>query len=102
MPIDGFPNSLTPKLAAAGCRRPEQAAGNIGLLAFDAASRSSLETILPTLLAALGRLPDPDLALNNLERFAQKVIDRHFLLGLFATTRGFCTSHSRSSAAPSS
>jgi glutamate-ammonia-ligase adenylyltransferase len=81
--MDGFPNSLTPKLAAAGCRRPDQAAANIGLLAPDAASRSSLETILPTLLAALGRLPDPDLALNNLERFAQKVIDRHFLLGLF-------------------
>jgi len=81
--MDDFPNSLTPKLAAAGCRRPDQAAGNIGLLAFDAASRSSLETILPTLLAALGRLPDPDLALNNLERFAQKVINRHFLLGLF-------------------
>jgi len=83
MAMDDFPNSLSPKLAAAGCRRPDQAAGNIGLLAFDAASRSSLETILPTLLAALGRLPDPDLALNNLERFAQKVIDRHFLLGLF-------------------
>jgi glutamate-ammonia-ligase adenylyltransferase len=83
MTTDGFPNSLTPKLAAAGCRRPDQAANNIGLLANDAASRSSLETILPTLLASLGRLPDPDLALNNLERFAQKVIDRHFLLGLF-------------------
>ncbi|MBP1778509.1 MAG: putative Glutamate-ammonia-ligase adenylyltransferase, partial [candidate division NC10 bacterium] len=81
--MDGFPNSLAPRLAAAGCRRPEQAASNIGLLASDAADRSSLETILPTLLAALGRLPDPDLALNNLERFAQKVIDRHFLLGLF-------------------
>jgi glutamate-ammonia-ligase adenylyltransferase len=81
--MDGFPNTLTPKLAAAGCRRPEQAAANIGLLAPDAASRSSLETILPTLLAALGRLPDPDLALNNLERFAEKVLDRHFLLGLF-------------------
>jgi len=81
--MDGFPNSLTPKLAAAGCRRPEQAASNIGLLASDAASRSSLERILPTLVAALGRLPDPDMALNNLERFAQKVIDRHFLLGLF-------------------
>ena len=81
--MDGFPHSLVPKLAAAGCRRPDQAASNLGLLASDAASRSSLERVLPTLLAALGRLPDPDLALNNLERFAQKVIDRHFLLGLF-------------------
>jgi glutamate-ammonia-ligase adenylyltransferase len=81
--MDGFPDSLTPKLAAAGCRLPKQAAKNIGLLAPDAASRSSLEAILPTLLSALGRLPDPDLALNNLERFSQKVLDRHFLLGLF-------------------
>ena len=81
--MDGFPNSLTPKLAAAGCRRPDQAAKNIGLLASDPGSRSSLELILPTLLGALGRLPDPDLALNNLERFAQKVLDRRFLLGLF-------------------
>ncbi len=81
--MDGFPNSLTPKLAAAGCRRPDQAAKNIGLLASDPGSRSSLELILPTLLSALGRLPDPDLALNNLERFAQKVLDRRFLLGLF-------------------
>ncbi len=81
--MEEFPHSLTPKLASAGCRRPEQAAKNIGLLAPDAASRSSLETILPTFFAALGRLPDPDLALNNLERFAQKVLNRHFLLGLF-------------------
>jgi glutamate-ammonia-ligase adenylyltransferase len=81
--MDGFPQTLIPKLASAGCRRPEQAAANIGLLAPDATSRSSLEGVFPTLLTALGRLPDPDLALNNLERFAQKVIDRHFLLGLF-------------------
>ncbi|RPI03140.1 MAG: glutamate-ammonia-ligase adenylyltransferase, partial [Zetaproteobacteria bacterium] len=81
--MDGFPHTLTPRLAAAGCRRPEQAATNLGLLAPDARSRSALEVFLPTLLAALGRLPDPDLALNNLEQFAQKVLDRHFLLGLF-------------------
>jgi glutamate-ammonia-ligase adenylyltransferase len=81
--MDGFPHALAPKLAAAGCRRPEQAATNIGLLAPDGRSRSSLEIFLPTLLTALGRVPDPDLALNNLERFAHKVLDRHFLLGLF-------------------
>ena len=81
--MDGFPHTLTPRLAAVGCRRPDQAAANIGLLAPDAASRSSLEIILPALLIALGRLPDPDLALNNLERFGQKVLDRNFLLGLF-------------------
>jgi glutamate-ammonia-ligase adenylyltransferase len=81
--MDAFPTSLIPKLAASGCRRPEQAAANIGLLAPDAVSRSMLQAILPILLSALGRLPDPDLALNNLERFSQKVLDRHFLLDLF-------------------
>ena len=43
--MDGFPDSLTPKLAAAGCRRPEQAAKNIGLLASDPGSQISAAQI---------------------------------------------------------
>ncbi|MBI2115815.1 MAG: hypothetical protein HYT85_12115, partial [candidate division NC10 bacterium] len=57
---------LTQKLAAAGCQHPEQAAKNIELLAPDAAVRSQLEAVLPSLLTGLKRVPDPDLALNNL------------------------------------
>ncbi|MBI2454681.1 MAG: bifunctional [glutamate--ammonia ligase]-adenylyl-L-tyrosine phosphorylase/[glutamate--ammonia-ligase] adenylyltransferase [candidate division NC10 bacterium] len=80
--MDNHTVQLTQKLAAAGCQHPEQAAKNIELLAPDAAVRSQLEAVLPSLLTGLKRVPDPDLALNNLERFNQAVLDRRFLLGL--------------------
>jgi len=76
-------NVLIQKLAAAGCRAPERAAKNLELLAPEASARVHLDTVLPDLLAALQRMPDPDLALNNLERFLQAVLDRRFLLTLF-------------------
>jgi glutamate-ammonia-ligase adenylyltransferase len=85
--MDTFGTTLSPKLAAAGCRRPDQAAKNLALVAPDAATRSQVEEILPTLLTALGRVPDPDLALNNLERYAQQVLDRQFLFSLFRNPR---------------
>ena len=85
--MDDFAITLSPKLAAAGCRRPDLATKNLTLLAPDAASRSQIEEILPTLLTALGRVPDPDLALNNLERYTQKVLDRQFLFSLFRNPR---------------
>jgi len=81
--MDSLATLLLPKLAAAGCRQPDQAARNLGRLAGDAATRSQLERVLPVLLTALRKVPDPDLALNNLERYAEKVLDRRFLLGLF-------------------
>ena len=85
--MNTFATTLSPKLAEAGCRRPDQAAKNLALVAPDAASRSQVEEILPTLLTALGRVPDPDLALNNLERYAQQVLDRQFLFSLFRNPR---------------
>jgi glutamate-ammonia-ligase adenylyltransferase len=85
--MDTFGTTLSPKLAAAGCRRPDQAAKNLALVAPDAATRSQVEEILPTLFTALGRVPDPDLALNNLERYAQQVLDRQFLFSLFRNPR---------------
>jgi [glutamine synthetase] adenylyltransferase / [glutamine synthetase]-adenylyl-L-tyrosine phosphorylase len=81
--MDTQTTRLALRLAAAGCRQPEQAAANLGRMAEDAAARTQLELVLPALLAALHKVPDPDLALNNLELFAQKVLDRHFLLSLF-------------------
>jgi glutamate-ammonia-ligase adenylyltransferase len=81
--MDTLSSQLVARLAAAGCRHPEQAAKNVEGLAPDAAARSQLESALPALLAGLQRVPDPDLALNNLERFNQAVLDRRFLLGLF-------------------
>ncbi len=81
--MDCSTNQLVERLAAAGCQHPERAAKNVELLAPDAAARSQLELALPALLTGLRRVPDPDMALNNLERFNQAVLDRRFLLGLF-------------------
>ncbi len=75
-------SQLAEKLAATGCQHPEQAAKNVEGLAPDASARSQLEAALPALLSGLRRVPDPDLALNNLDRFNQAVLDRRFLLGL--------------------
>ncbi|HYL80714.1 MAG TPA: hypothetical protein VEU07_07875, partial [Candidatus Acidoferrum sp.] len=74
---------LSERLAAVGCQHPEQAAKNVESLALDAETRSQLQAALPALLTGLRRVPDPDLALNSLERFCQAVLDRRFLLGLF-------------------
>ena len=82
-PMENLTPQLPQKLAAAGCQQPEQAAKNLERVAPDAAARSQLEAALPALLAGLRQVPDPDLALNNLERFTQGVLDRRFLLGLF-------------------
>ena len=81
--MDTLAAQLPQKLAAAGCQHPEQAAKNIERLAPDVAARSQLEAAMPALLTGLRRVPDPDLALNNLERFHQAVLDPRFLLGLF-------------------
>jgi glutamate-ammonia-ligase adenylyltransferase len=81
--MDSPSAELTHKLAAAGCQDPGRAAKNLERLATDAPAQSQLQSALPALLTGLRRVPDPDLALNNLERFAQAVLDRHFLLGLF-------------------
>jgi glutamate-ammonia-ligase adenylyltransferase len=81
--MDTLSAQLTHKLAAIGCQHPEQAARNVELLASGETARSQLEAILPALLTGLRRVPDPDLALNYLERFHQAVLDRRFLLGLY-------------------
>jgi glutamate-ammonia-ligase adenylyltransferase len=73
---------LIQRLATAGCQDPERAAKNLERVAPDAEARSMLEAALPALLAGLRRVPDPDLAMNNLERFNQAALDRRFLLGL--------------------
>ncbi len=80
--MDSLSAGLTQKLAASGCQDPEAAAKNLERLAPDADTRSQLEAALPALLIGLRRVPDPDLALNNLERFNQAALDRRFLLGL--------------------
>lgn len=71
-------------LAAAGCRDPEKARQNLQRLAGSSPLHlTSLQSILPLLLDRLVNLADPDMALNNLERYADAVIDRGFLFLLF-------------------
>jgi glutamate-ammonia-ligase adenylyltransferase len=77
----GFPPSIE-RLAAAGCRNPEQARQNLERLT-GSSHLASFRSILPLLLDRLGNLPDPDMALNNLERYAGAVLDRGFLFSLF-------------------
>ena len=77
----GFPPSIE-RLAAAGCRNPEQARQNLEHLT-GSSHLASFQSILPLLLDRLGNLPDPDMALNNLERYAGAVLDRGFLFSLF-------------------
>ena len=80
--METFTAQLSQKLEAAGCQHPEQAAKNVEALAPDASARSQLDAALPALFTSLRRVPDPDLALNNLERFNKAVLDPRFLLGL--------------------
>ncbi|MDE2322019.1 MAG: bifunctional [glutamate--ammonia ligase]-adenylyl-L-tyrosine phosphorylase/[glutamate--ammonia-ligase] adenylyltransferase [candidate division NC10 bacterium] len=69
-------------MAAAGCRYPEQARQNLERLA-GSSHLNLLQSILPALLDRLANLADPDMALNNLERYVEVVIDRGFLFSLF-------------------
>jgi glutamate-ammonia-ligase adenylyltransferase len=78
---EAFPPS-TERLGAAGCRDPQQARRNLERLA-GASHQSAVASMLPLLLERLGNLSDPDMALNNLERYAEAVLDRGFLLSLF-------------------
>jgi len=70
------------RLAAAGCRHPEAARRNLERLAGPS-HESALRSIMPHLLDRLANLSDPDMALNNLERYTEAVLDRGFLLSLF-------------------
>src|SRR5574337_1777288 len=68
-------------LAAVGCRDPEQARQSLQRLAGSFHS-TSFQSILPLLVDRLINLADPDMALNNLERYAEATIDRGFLFSL--------------------
>ncbi len=49
--------------------------------------RQAFTRILPAILETLANIPDPDMALNNLERFSGVVIDRGFLLSLLGDSQ---------------
>jgi glutamate-ammonia-ligase adenylyltransferase len=72
-------------MASRGFRLAERAAANLHRVADDDRVRPLLLEIFPLLLKELSQCADPDMALNNLERFANATIDRY---SLFVLLRG--------------
>jgi glutamate-ammonia-ligase adenylyltransferase len=80
-------------VAAVGFADPERARQNLRLLwegpaltAVPATVRAALRTLLPATLAALGTVPDPDAALDALERFVATAGPRTAYLARLAAT----------------
>lgn len=65
-------------LAAMGCANLKRAQKNLELLAGGPLTREAFLGFLPHLVDALPKSLDPDMALNNLERFAGATISRAF------------------------
>ncbi len=85
------PEAVADALAAAGLREPGRAARHLldlreGLPLQNVAPRSrrALGRLAPALLRALGAAPDPDLALQNFERFVNAAPARDTVLELLA------------------
>jgi glutamine synthetase adenylyltransferase len=78
---------LLDRLRQIGCTDLARAAKNLEALGqHHPLHRQAFARLLPTLLETLANIPDPDMALNNLERFFGEVIDRGFLLGLLRSS----------------
>ena len=64
---------------------PEQAQANINRLTSNSFGAGVFQSILPEIMRLLGTVPDPDQALNHLERLSHSVINQssffHFLAG---------------------
>ncbi|MFQ5881361.1 MAG: bifunctional [glutamate--ammonia ligase]-adenylyl-L-tyrosine phosphorylase/[glutamate--ammonia-ligase] adenylyltransferase [Candidatus Methylomirabilales bacterium] len=73
---------LPDRLKQIGCTDLTRAVRNLEALAEQPLHRHAFLRFLPILLEILAHIPDPDMALNNLERFFRVVIDRSFLLTL--------------------
>ncbi|MBI5166770.1 MAG: glutamate-ammonia-ligase adenylyltransferase [candidate division NC10 bacterium] len=74
-------------LVQAGFEDLKKAAKNFRLLAGEERHHSLFKAVLPHLLQSLKSSPDPDMALNGLERYAEAVINRGFLFSLFRDSR---------------
>lgn len=84
--LSDFPD-LSEHLKQIGCSDLTRAIKNLEALGEHPRQREAFVRLLPALLETLGNIPDPDMALNNLERFAGVVIDRGFLFGLLGDHR---------------
>lgn len=79
------PETAAPILADKGFSDPLKAVRNLRMLASSEGSRFA--GILEPLLKALSSCADPDLALNNLERYASSFADRDALFAALETDR---------------
>lgn len=70
-------------LEAAGVQDLRRAQRNLQLIASEGETPGLFAAIVPQLLEDLRNVPDPDMALNNLERYLGRALSRRFLLGLF-------------------
>ncbi len=84
--LSDFP-TLPERLRQIGCTDVAKATKNLEALAQPPLYRVTFLRLLPALLEVLANIPDPDMALNNLERFSDVVIDRGFLFDLLRDRR---------------
>ncbi len=81
---EGMPRSLAlPVLEGAGFRNPERAYTNLRLLAGSGLRRETFAKLALLALDILERQPDPDMALNNWERFNRSLGSPDFYYNLF-------------------
>ncbi|MBW8056754.1 MAG: bifunctional [glutamate--ammonia ligase]-adenylyl-L-tyrosine phosphorylase/[glutamate--ammonia-ligase] adenylyltransferase [candidate division NC10 bacterium] len=73
---------LPERLKQIGCTDIARATRNLEALGEHLLHREVYVRLVPPLLETLVHIPDPEMALNNLERFAGVVIDRGFLFRL--------------------
>ncbi len=81
-----FPE-LPERLRQIGCTDLTRAMKNLEALSERPLHRKALVSLVPGLLETLANIPDPDMALNNLERFAGVVINPGFLFTLLRDHR---------------
>ncbi len=84
--LSDFPD-LSEHLKQIGCSDAGRAIKNLEALGDRLLHREAFVRLLPPLLETLAHIPDPDMALNNLERFGGVVIDRGFLFALLGEHR---------------
>jgi glutamate-ammonia-ligase adenylyltransferase len=71
-----------------GLRHPKTADANLQSIAGEPHTRLLFADLLPGLLSALARSADPDMGLNNLQRFVEAAIGRETLLHSFVNDPG--------------
>ncbi|MFH0872330.1 MAG: bifunctional [glutamate--ammonia ligase]-adenylyl-L-tyrosine phosphorylase/[glutamate--ammonia-ligase] adenylyltransferase [bacterium] len=76
------PTEPKDELRAVGFEDPTRAERNLAKLGRDPSYSPLFSHIRPLLLHSLAHCPDPDMALNNLEAYADKVLDPRFFYSL--------------------